>query len=43
MTKDKLIEILKKLLKTDADLSFLLQLKQAELELLIACVRDRVQ
>jgi len=43
MTKDKLIEILKKLLKTDAELGFLSQLKQAELELLIACVRDRVQ
>ena len=43
MTKEKLVEILKKILKTDADLNFLLQIKQAELEFLIACVRDRIQ
>ena len=43
MTKEKLIEILRGLLKTDADLSFLLQLKSDELERLVACVRDRVE
>jgi hypothetical protein len=43
MTKEKLIEILRGLLKTDADLSFLLQLKKAEIETLVACVRHRVE
>ena len=43
MTKEKLIEILRGLLKTDADLNFLLQLKKAELETLVACIRDRVE
>jgi len=43
MTKEKLIEILRGLLKTDADLNFLLQLKKDELETLVACVRDRVE
>ena len=42
MTKEKLIEIVQGLLKTDADLSFLLQLKKAELETLVARIRDRV-
>ena len=42
MTKEKLIEILRGLFKTDADMNFLLQLKKAELETLVACVRDGV-
>ncbi len=42
MTKEQLIEILQRILKTEADLSFLMQLKKPELETLIACVRDRV-
>ena len=41
MTKEKLIEIIKTLLKTDADLHFLLQLKEKELETLAACIRRR--
>jgi len=43
MTKEKLIEILRGLLKTDVDLNFLLQLKKAELETLVACIRDRIE
>ncbi len=43
MTKEKLIEILQRVLKTDADLSFLLKLEVTELENLVACVRDRVE
>jgi len=43
MTKEKLIEIVIGILKTEADLSFLLQLKKAELETLVACIRDRVE
>ena len=42
MTKEKLIEKIKEILKTDSDLSFLLQLEQSDVETLIACIRDRV-
>ena len=42
MTKEKLIEIMQGILKTDVELSFLLQLKERELETLIACIRERV-
>jgi hypothetical protein len=42
MSKEKLIEIIKKILNTDADLSFLMLLKVKELETLVACVRERV-
>lgn len=40
MTKQKLIEILQKLLKTDTDLNFLVQLLDEDLETLVACVRS---
>jgi hypothetical protein len=43
MTKEKMIEILKRVLNTDADLNFLLKLEKTELETLVACVRDRVE
>jgi hypothetical protein len=42
MTKEKLIEILKGILNTDIDLGFLEQLKENEIEKLIACIRERV-
>jgi hypothetical protein len=42
MTKEKLIEIMQGILQTDVDLRFLLQLKENELETLIACIRERV-
>ncbi len=42
MTKEKLVEIIQGLLNTDMDLDFLLQLKKNELELLVACVRHRL-
>ena len=42
MTKEKLIEILRGILRADADLSFLLKLKSNELETLVACIRERV-
>ena len=41
--KKKLIEILRKVLKTDQDLGFLLKLSQEELKLLVGCVRERVE
>ena len=42
MTKDKLVEKSKELLKADIDLNFLLILKEEELKRLVACIRDRV-
>ncbi len=42
MTKDKLVEKIRELLKTDIDLNFLLELKKEEPEKLVACIRDRV-
>jgi len=42
MTKEELIAKITGILKTDNDLNFLLQLKQTEVETLIACIRDRV-
>ena len=42
MTKEKLIEIIQRLLKTDADMNFLLQLKKTEIETLLACIRSEV-
>ncbi len=43
MEKLKLIKILKKILKTDRELDFLLKLKKEELETLIAIIRDRIE
>ena len=41
--KETLITMLKRVLKTDAGLEYLMKLEIAELELLIACIRDRVE
>ena len=42
MTKEKLVQKIKELLKTDIDLSLLLELKKEEIETLVACIRDRM-
>ena len=42
MTKEKLVEKIKEVLRTDRDLSFLLQLEKKEIEKLLVCIRDRV-
>ncbi len=42
MTKEKLIDILKKVLQTDYDFDFLLRLSPEELKTLVLHVRDRV-
>jgi hypothetical protein len=42
MTKEKLVEKIKELLKADIDLNFLLILEEKEIERLVACIRDRV-
>ena len=43
MTKKNLIELIKKVLKTDVNLDFLLKLEPRELEILVAWVRDRME
>jgi hypothetical protein len=43
VTKEELIEILKRVLKTESDLEFLLKLDEAELETLVAVIRNRVE
>jgi hypothetical protein len=42
MTKEELVDLLRKILKTDADLDFLSDLELGDLETLIACIRDRI-
>jgi len=41
MDKTELLEIIKKLLKTEADLDFLLNLPESDLETLVVCIRER--
>ena len=43
MTKEDLVDLLKKVLNTDADLDFLPDLKPRELETLIACISHRIE
>ena len=43
MEQKKLIEILKKMLKTERSLDFLSQIKKDDLENLIALIRDRLE
>ena len=43
MTKEQLIEIIKKLLETDSGLDFLSKLSKSGLETLVAVVRNRVK
>ncbi len=40
--KDDLIDLLKKILRTNAELDFLSELEQKDLETLIAVIRDRI-
>lgn len=43
MTKEQLIEIVKKLLETDSNLDFLSKLSNSEIEALVALMRDRIE
>ena len=43
MTKDQLISLIKKILGTDVDMKFLAKLDLAELKLLVACIRERLE
>jgi hypothetical protein len=42
MTNDELVRKIEGLLKTDADLGFLLVLRKRDLEKLVACIRGRL-
>ena len=41
MDKERLVEKIQEILKTDSELNFLLRLKKEEIERLLACIRDR--
>jgi hypothetical protein len=43
MTKEEPVQKIQKLLNTDYDLNFLLELQTKEIETLVACIRDRVE
>jgi len=43
MNAQELLEIVVKLLKTDADLDFLLKLSEDELKILVGCIRERIE
>jgi hypothetical protein len=42
MTSERLVKIIRELLRTDASLAFLPELKREDLEKLVACVRARI-
>ena len=42
MTKEQLVETIKRILNTSVDISFLLRLTASELEKLVACIRARL-
>ena len=42
MTKEKLVDAIAKILKTDMDLDFLLKLAPRELEILVVSLRDLI-
>ena len=42
MSKEQLLEIIQSIPNTDIDLSFLVHLEVSELEILVACIRDRI-
>lgn len=41
--KTELLEIIKKLLKTDVDLDFLLNVPESDLKTLVVCIRERCE
>lgn len=43
MTKEKILEKINELLKTDFDLSFLLKLSEEEIKTLVASIRARLE
>ena len=43
MTKEKLIGVLKRLLDTKENLDFLLELKEEDIEKLVAIIREKVE
>jgi len=43
MTKEKVVEIVREILKTDIELDFLLKLEKEELETLAACIRNGLE
>ena len=42
LTKEKLVKIVRRILRTDHPLDFLMNLRKQDLETLAACIRERV-
>jgi hypothetical protein len=42
MGKEELIKTIQRILATDVDLDFLLQLEENDLEILVACIREGI-
>ena len=42
ISKERLLQMIKKLLRSDLDLTFLLKLEQREIEQLISAIRERI-
>ena len=42
MNNTELLEIIKKLLKTNENLGFMLELQETDLKTLVGCIRERV-
>ena len=42
ISKEKLLEIVRKLLRSDLDLTFFMKLEQREMEQLVAAIRERI-
>ncbi len=42
ISKEKLLDIVRKLLRSDLDLTFLMKLEQREMEQLVAAIRERI-
>jgi len=43
LSKGELVELIRKILKTDQDMDFLLKLELKDLEGLVACIRSRLE
>ena len=43
MEKGRLIQLVRRILKSDTDMNFLLKLEPRELETLVACIRVRLE
>lgn len=43
MSKDELVKIIERLLMTEEDLSFLSELDEEQMKMLVGCIREKVE